>query len=137
MKTALLLLFCSLPAFSQSQPDPNQAATAQKFKQLEASAPKGYPTPFVVASAVSQPGQLLGREQSCAMNIETLGQVYYVTAMQGFTAACKVYAPGTVMYGHVHQLLGQVVDLLDTTGAKPKSHRYTVENVALVDPSQQ
>lgn len=129
MKLPVLLLLFVLPCVAQG--------TAQKLKEAELSAPKGYPTPFVVANAISQPGQVLGREQSCAMSIETLGQVYYVTAVQGFTAACKVYAPGTLIYGRVHQLLGQVVDLLDTTGPKPKSHRYTVENVQLVDASKQ
>jgi hypothetical protein len=129
MKTALLLLLCSLPTLAQT-------VDLAKFKEVESHAPKGYPTLFAVASSSMQPGSL-GQSQTCVMELETLGSVYFVTAEAGFVTPCKAFQPGTMVFGRVHNLLGQVVDVIDPAEQKPKSHRYLVKNVTLVDPSRQ
>lgn len=134
-KIALLALVFSLPLFAQTE-IASQDKIA-KFKEAESRAPKGYPTLFVVSTASSQSGRLMG-DQACQMNLTTLGKVYFVTAQQGFVSACKVFTPGTVMFGKVHNaLLGQIIDLLDATEAKPKKRTYLVQDTSLVDPANQ
>ena len=89
-------------------------------------APKGYPTPFLV-----KPG-------GCGMYLETLGKVYHVESVHNpIIKDCTVLPPGTVVWGHVHRILGVVVDLHDITGAKPRSIRYIVQNTTVVDPAKQ
>jgi hypothetical protein len=129
MKTLVLLLLCSLQAAAQS-------VDVAKFRETESHAPKGYPTLFMVKWAVMQPGSL-AQSQTCSMQLETLGSVYLVGAENGFTSPCKVYSPGTALWGHVHNLLGQVVDVIDPADPKSKSHRYLVTNVTLVDVATQ
>jgi hypothetical protein len=80
---------------------------------------------------------MFGREEECGMSIETIGTRYYVTGGPALMSGCKLFQPGTLIYGKVHRILGEVVDLLDTTGDKPKSRRYTVHSVELIDPAKQ
>lgn len=129
MKCALILFLLSLSAFGQD--------LAAKFKEAEVHAPKGYPTLFVVDQAVKRPAVMFGREEECGMTLETLGTRIYVSGAPGMLSGCKMFTPGTLVYGKVHRLLGQVVDILDTTGDKPKSHRYIVQNIELLDPAKQ
>jgi hypothetical protein len=126
--TALLLLF-SLPALAQSL---DQA----KFKEAESHAPKGYPTLFVVTSSSITPASL-GDTQGCVMNIETLGRSYFVVGQAGWFAPCKAIQPGSPVWGHVHQMVDQVVDIIDPADPKPKSHRYFVRDITLLDPASQ
>ena len=132
----LVFLLCSLPLAAQV--DAGTAAKLANFKEAEAQAPKGFPTLFRVNSAAVDPGQLFGTDRGCTMRLETAGQLYEVTGLGGFTADCTVFQPGSMVWGHVHRILGTVVDVLDTRGLKkPKSRRYKVEAIALVDPATQ
>jgi hypothetical protein len=129
MKTALICLLFCLPAFAQD--------TLSRFREAEALAPKGFPMPFVVSSAVTQPAQFMGQRNGCEMQLATLGKVYFVTAVQAF-GECHAFPAGTTIYGNVkNSMLGQSINLLDNSGSKAKSRQYRVENVQLVDPSQQ
>jgi hypothetical protein len=130
MKLTLLLLLFSLPAFAQD--------FATKFKEAESRAPKGYPTLFIVTSASISPATL-GSAQECGMSLETLGRRYLVVGQAGWTTPCKAFQPGTPLFGHIHQMVDQVVDLVDPKDAnpKPKSHRYFVRDITLVDPATQ
>jgi hypothetical protein len=130
MKVALILLLCSLPALAQD--------FATKFKEAESHAPKGYPTLFVVTTASVEPSTLFGNDGGCAMNLETLGQIYFVGVEPGFFSdQCKAFQPGTVLWGHLHRNVAAVVDVIDPSETKPKSRRYIVKNVTLVNPETQ
>lgn len=131
MKCALLLLLFSLPALGQD--------FAARFKEAESHAPKGYPTLFIVTSASITPATL-GGTQECGMSLETLGRRYFVVGEASWLAACKSFQPGKALFGHVHQMVDQVVDLVDPeemAGKKPKSRRYFVRDISLVDPATQ
>lgn len=133
----MLLLSAALPAFAQAATTAVQPTFQEKFNALQATAPKGFPTLFVVATATVSPSTFLGSDGGCVMNLETLGKVYFVATSPGMFSDCKAFQPGTVLWGHVHKILGTVVDVLDTTETKQKSRRYIVKNVSLVDPASQ
>jgi hypothetical protein len=137
MKALPILLLCALPVLAQSASISNQSILQDRFKVLESQAPKGYPTLFVVSTASMSPGTFLGNDGGCVMNLETFGQIYFVTTGPGFLGGCKAFQPGTVVWGRVHRMLGTVVDVLDTSEGKPKSRRYTVKDVTLVNPANQ
>lgn len=128
MKYALILLLVSITASAQD--------FTARFRENESHAPKGYPTFFWVTSSSITPASL-GDTQGCTMYLETLGRRYFVVGQAGWTAPCKAFQPGTPLFGHVHQMVDQVVDLIDPTEAKPKSHRYFVRDITLVDPATQ
>jgi hypothetical protein len=71
------------------------------------------------------------------MDLETAGQILSVSSPPGMFGPCKAFQPGAIVWGHIHRVLGAVVDVLDTTGTKAKSRRYVIENVTLVDPAVQ
>lgn len=133
MKTLLLLLFFSLQAGAQS-------VDAAKFKEVETHAPKGYPTLFMVKWSAMAPASL-GQSQECSMELETLGNIYRVDVPNGIVTPCKALTPGTPLWGRVHNnFVGQVIDAIessDASVAKPKSRRYFVRSVQLVDPATQ
>lgn len=136
MKTALLCLLLAVPVFAQNEPSLQEKVT--RFKEAESRAPRGYPTLFVVSSASSQSGGLIGGDQACEMYIATLGRTYFVTATQGLVSACKIFPPGTTIFGRVREaLLGKMVDLFDATESKPKKRTYLVKDMNLVDPANQ
>lgn len=127
MKVALILLLFSLAASAQD--------ITTQFKEAESHAPKGYPTLFLVTTSTITPATL-GGAQECGMTIDTLGKRLLIVGEAGWTA-CKAYQPGTHLWGHVHQMVDQVVDLLDPTEPRPKGHRYFVRDVTLIDPATQ
>jgi hypothetical protein len=115
----------------------NGSDVSAKFAEAESHAPKGFPTLFIVRSSSRSPGQLFGSNGDCAMDLVTLGKVYDVYAQDTFRE-CVALSPHTVVWGHDHRIIGsEVIDLLDTGGPKPKSRRYLVRNVILVDPATQ
>lgn len=121
MKYALLLLCFSIPALGQKVTVPTDTA-----------APKGYPTLFTVQEAWIKPGVMFGRAMECYLALETDGQIYRVSGGPGWTTGCAFFRPGQKVYGHVHRMLGVVVDIQYAEDGKNKSHRYTVQNVELV-----
>jgi len=132
MKLALFVLLISLPAIGQD--------FTAKFNEAQNRAPKGYPTLFIVTSASISPATL-GGTQDCVMNIETLGRSYFVVGTASLFAPCKPYSPGTALFGHVHQMVDQVVDLVDPaeqqSGKRLKPHRYFVRDITLLNPATQ
>lgn len=130
---AMLLLLVPLSGFAQAGTEPT---VKQMFDAMESKAPKGYPTLFVVTTSSVSPSTFMGSDGGCVMNIETFGKVYFVTGASGWHG-CKSFQPGTVLWGRVHRVLGTVVDILDAGEGKPKSLRYTVQDISLVDPETQ
>jgi hypothetical protein len=131
---AMLLLCASMPGFSQAE---TQLTLQQKFEAMQSQAPNGFPTLFVVSTSSVSPSTFLGADGGCSMNLETFGKVYFVETPSGMFKDCKAFQPGTILWGHVHRILGTVVDVLDSTEGKPKSRRYIVQNISLVNPETQ
>jgi hypothetical protein len=136
VKTVFALLLC-VATIARAQEDPTHAAAMAKFREMQAKAPKGYPTLFHVDTASVDPGTMFVAPASCVMLLETEGQIYRVSGGPGMMTGCTIFQPGDFVYGHVHRVLGMVVDILDMRQAKPKSRRYTVNDVTLVDPKKQ
>jgi hypothetical protein len=134
MKTLLVCFFFCLPLMAQSDLD----AKIASFKEAEAKAPQGFPTLFVVSSASSQSGGILGNDE-CEMYLSTLGTRYFVTSTEGgIRTRCKVFRPGTPIFGKVHRaLLGQTIDVLDDSEGKAKKLSYVIKDSEMVDPAQQ
>lgn len=137
MKQVALLAICLVfaPAFAQTGSTYEQRLAA--FHEAEAQAPKGYPVLFMVDNASGTPSNAFSNGQ-CSMNLETIGQVYFVGISSGW-GGCKLFTPRSFVFGRVgRRPLGDTyVDLLDQDGGKAHSRRYFVTGTQLVDPATQ
>jgi hypothetical protein len=138
---AIAMLLPAVAALGQTDDTDAQVAPTMDQKmdnlaELEAQAPKGYPTVFVVASASESPGNPFGGAK-CSIRLATLGTIYFAGSAGGLRP-CKIFAPGTMIYGRAHQEpLRTVVDLLDREESKPRNRRYVVTGMQLVDLNPQ
>jgi hypothetical protein len=114
MKTAVFLGICLLAY---------QSATGEK----------NFPIQFQVLFADRVPATTFGDVGSCSMRLRAEGKVDTVGINDTFHP-CVVFSPGTVLRGRESHRFDELIDLLDESGAKPKTHRYFVRDVELVAP---
>jgi hypothetical protein len=107
------------------------------FHAAEARAPKGYPVLFMVDNASGSPSTAFSNGQ-CSMDIETIGEIYFVGISSGW-GGCKLFTPRSFVFGRVGRgpLGDTYIDLLDQDGGKPHNRRYFVTGTQLVDPATQ
>jgi hypothetical protein len=94
---------------------------------------KNFPIQFQVLFADRVPATTFGDIGSCSMRLRAEGKVYTVGIKDTFHP-CVVFSPGTVLRGRESHRFDELIDLLDESGAKPKTHRYFVRDVELVAP---
>jgi hypothetical protein len=98
-----------------------------------ATGEKNFPIQFQVLFADRVPATAFGDIGSCSMRLRTEGKIYNVGITDTFQP-CVVFSRGAVLRGRENRRSDELIDQLDESGAKPKTHRHFVRDVELVAP---